>query len=326
MAPTFAGKLSFKGLTKASSTQGTPRSARGSPLSAGSTPTTPLSVHRSSAGTPSPVSFDDASPRSGSASPLSSAPSSPLTPAAPPSPLQPAASSVPVAAGDVADPWAAVKAAFPNDDERLLQAYFEAQDGHARRTIQNVTHARAAREAVGPVTIRDVAPYLRSQAFWVCLEGARSESGYPILYCKGMFGGSRTDLVRQVLYAMDRIWANMPADRPPKMVWVMEVVASSYRIPDKDFRTAVFDTLKCQYPWMKHSEGVYFLDAPNVVKWGFKIMGNFFDKDEMAKYEAVAVIVIVIVIAVVVVVVVAVALDVTVVVVVDLLLSLICCC
>lgn len=61
----------------------------------------------------------------------------------------------------------------------------------------------------------DVAPFIHSGGpYMVCLESGHtdgaSETHAPIILLNGMIKGSKRDMEKQVIYAAERAWANMP--------------------------------------------------------------------------------------------------------------------
>ena len=150
-----------------------------------------------------------------------------------------------------------------------------------------------------PVTIADVAPFLRAPpnqatppACLVCLEDgkgnvARDRQGRPIILMIGVIHGTEEELQQQISYALQRaaVYRLPHHQRVDEVCFVAEVQSRgetkslnpSFRIPDGPVRS-LFDFMKSKYPGSQFSV-VHFCGLPGFVTQFFKLVKPFVSEE-----------------------------------------------
>jgi hypothetical protein len=90
-------------------------------------------------------------------------------------------------------------------------------------------------------------------------------------------------MVKQVVYTAERAQALMPREGPALVKFLINTQGGGFRMPDADYRAAVFDVLHQYYPWMESSQ-VIFLDPLYVVKMALWGMGKIFGPSWKQKF------------------------------------------
>lgn len=75
----------------------------------------------------------------------------------------------------------------------------------------------------------------------------------------------------------------MPREGPALVKFLINTQGGGFRMPDADYRAAVFDVLHQYYPWMESSQ-VIFLDPLYVVKMALWGMGKIFGPSWKQKF------------------------------------------
>ncbi|EWM25528.1 hypothetical protein Naga_100032g16 [Nannochloropsis gaditana] len=157
---------------------------------------------------------------------------------------------------------AAMQSRWPEVDLRVLSSHLRLAKDDLDDAIRHYEGFLAWRSALGPVSIASVEDNLRANngkgPFMLTLEYEPEEAGKhpPIIMMQGMIKGTRAEMVKQ---------------------------GGGFRMPDADYRAAVFDVLHQYYPWMESSQ-VIFLDPLYVVKMALWGMGKIFGPSWKEKF------------------------------------------
>jgi hypothetical protein len=182
-----------------------------------------------------------------------------------------------------------------------IAAFVFSCDGDADSAAAKWTAAQATKATLGPVSIREVAQFLRSPSSartypdgcMFVLEDmngdvARDNLGRPVCACIGMQHGSAAEMQQQMVYVMSRLAAYAKEDQPPCAACVViDVVPQekgappSFRFPDKDVRT-LFDLQTRAFPGAQFST-THFCGLPRFVTFAFRLVRPFMSKES---YEA----------------------------------------
>jgi len=72
-------------------------------------------------------------------------------------------------------------------------------------------------------------------------------------------------MTKQVVYAAERAGALMPRDGPARVKFLVNTRGGGFRVPDADYRAAVFEVLHPYYPWLENcqvSSHIYMFLSP----------------------------------------------------------------
>jgi len=61
-------------------------------------------------------------------------------------------------------------------------------------------------------------------------------------------------MTKQVVYAAERAGALMPRDGPARVKFLVNTRGGGFRVPDADYRAAVFEVLHPYYPWLENCQ------------------------------------------------------------------------
>jgi len=140
-------------------------------------------------------------------------------------------------------------------------------------------------------TISDVAPFLRSEGYVVCVEGLTDAAGDPLILSNGMAHGTPAEVVQQVAYAHERAIEQCVAlGRPEARATTIVMTRNpTFRFPDAALRAAIRAT-DTHYPWVSNSRTI-FVGFPKPVRHTFTALKavmsqGFIDSIEFADDEA----------------------------------------
>jgi hypothetical protein len=69
-------------------------------------------------------------------------------------------------------------------------------------------------------------------------------------------------MTKQVVYAAERAGALMPRDGPARVKFLVNTRGGGFRVPDADYRAAVFEVLHPYYPWLENCRVILFFLFP----------------------------------------------------------------
>lgn len=92
-------------------------------------------------------------------------------------------------------------------------------------------------------------------------EGEAVGKHTPIVLMQGMIKGTREEMVKQVVYCAERVGALMPKEGPARVKFIVNTKGGGFRVPDSDYRAAVFDILQGSTKAMHSSPLSFFLSS-----------------------------------------------------------------
>ena len=173
-------------------------------------------------------------------------------------------------------------------------AYLKTRNFSVPKAVAQCQATQQWRRDRGPITIADVARFMRTPAGQAGPDGcmmvledgrgdcARDNWGRPVIVTIGMLHGTAEEQQTQMIYATERAAALTRPGAPPGVTNVIEVVpkdgaAATFRFPDADVRTC-FDLQKAHFPRSLSSTN-HFVGVPRAVTWGFKLCKPFMDRE-----------------------------------------------
>ena len=188
-----------------------------------------------------------------------------------------------------------LRAAFPDASPDELEGYLKMRKGDAREAESQYRSTLAWRASRRPVTIADVAPFMRSangasgpDGCVVCLEDMkggchRDRKGRPIVASIGMMHGTPKEMQEQMTYALDRAMLYSKPGQLQAQCSVVDVngpegATKTFRFPDKPARS-VMDMQRQHYPGSAVGSTTHFCGLPRAVTWAFVLCKPFMAKE-----------------------------------------------